>query len=359
MKKISAVFMAALIMIMLAGCDLWMNGEFQSITPHRSNSAVGSSGDAEVSSYAELQKKLTQIVAEGRESYVIYYPSVDSSALDKYMESAIDYVIRFTPVGAYAVSGITYESGTNTGKQAVAVTVTYNHGRPEILRIRQAADMEAACTYVASALKYCEAGVTIQVEEYKDLDMLQYVQDYVDQHPDECMEMPQVTASVYPEQGAARIIELSFSYQTSRDDLRQMQQTVSPIFNSAELYVSGDGEAREKYLQLYAFLMERHDYEIQTSITPAYHLLRHGVGDCKAFAAVYAAMCRRAGLDCQVVTGTRAGESWYWNAIFMDGTYYYVDLLACNERGSFSARPQEEMDGYVWDYDLFQTDATE
>ena len=44
--------------------------------------------------------------------------------------------------------------------------------------------------------------------------------------------------------------------------------------------------------------MERYDYRIETSITPAYSLLRHGVGDSRAFAVVYAAMCQQAGLEC-------------------------------------------------------------
>lgn len=356
MKKFS-VFLALLLTAMLfTGCDLWMDGEYHSVTPHLNNYSSGSSTDAEVSSYVELRDRLEQLVSAGTESGVIYYPGIEKTVLDGFMNSAINFVMQATPMGAYAVSDITYETGTNTGKQAVAVTVTYRHGRSEILRIRQAEDMDSAKTVIASALKNCDAGVTVQVDRYDALDVLQYVQDYVDENPDVCMEMPQVTASVYPEQGSTRIIEVLFSYQTSRDDLRQMQQTVETVFASAELYVSGDGESEEKYFQLYSFLMERHDYEYETAITPAYHLLRHGVGDCKAFATVYAAMCRRAGLFCQVVTGTRAGESWYWNVIMDDGEYYYVDLLKSSEIGKFTAKRQDEMNGYVWDYDLFQSE---
>ena len=72
---------------------------------------------------------------------------------------------------------------------------------------------------------------------------------------------------------------------------------MKPVFESAVLYVSGDGAEKQKFSQLYAFLMERFDYKVETSITPAYSLLRHGVGDSRAFATVYAAMCRLAGLE--------------------------------------------------------------
>lgn len=354
MKRISVLLAVVLVVVALAGCDLWMDGEYHSVTPHKDSFSSADNSGAEVSSYTELCMELEQMVSIGTESSVIYFPGVEKTVLDGYMVSAIDYIMHDTPVGAYAVENIAFESGTKTGQQAVAVTVDYRHGRSEILRVKKTDTMEKACVVIASALNNCNDGVTVQVKEYRELDMVQYVQDYVNENPDVCMEMPQVTVVVYPEQGETRIIELQFSYQTSRDDLRQMQQTVEPIFASAELYVSGDGETGVKYFQLYSFLMERHDYELETAITPAYHLLRHGVGDCKAFATVYAAMCRRAGLYCQVVTGTRAGESWYWNVIKDGDDFYYVDLLGCNEAGRFTAKSQDQMSGYVWDYDRFQ-----
>ena len=96
--------------------------------------------------------------------------------------------------------------------------------------------------------------------------------------------------------------------------------------------------------------MERYSYKVETSITPAYSLLCHGVGDCRAFANVYAAMCRKAGLECTVISGTRDAEAWFWNMIEIDGEYYYVDLLRCSQLGGFILRKDAEMKGYVWDY---------
>jgi hypothetical protein len=59
------------------------------------------------------------------------------------------------------------------------------------------------------------------------------------------------------------------------------------------------------------------------------------VGDSRAFATVYAAMCRSAGLECMTVTGTRAGEPWTWNIILDNGGYYHVDLQRSNLSGQF------------------------
>ena len=99
--------------------------------------------------------------------------------------------------------------------------------------------------------------------------------------------------------------------------------------------------------------MERFDYSLETTITPAYSLLHEGVGDCTAFATVYAAMCRKAGLECHVVSGTREGEPWSWNLIYFMGNYFHVDLLFCSQTGGFAASLGSEMTDYEWDHSAY------
>ena len=132
-----------------------------------------------------------------------------------------------------------------------------------------------------------------------------------------------------------------------------MKQLVWPIFTAAELYVQGGTDPHDQYAQLYSFLMERFEYSLETSITPSYSLLCHGVGDSRAFATVYAAMCRRAGLEFMTITGTRSGDPWTWNIILDNGTYFHVDLLRSNAGGQFWELTDLEMRNYVWDYSAY------
>ena len=216
--------------------------------------------------------------------------------------------------------------------------------------------MEAAKVLIGVALEQYDPGVVILVGEYIPTDVAQIAEDYALRNPSAVMETPQVTAEVYPNTGEQRVLELKFTYQTSRDELRQMRTQVEPVFDAAALYVSGDDVDMRKYSQLYAFLMERFtDYQVKTSITPAYSLLRHGVGDSKTFAAVYAEMCRRAGMECQIVIGTRDGEPWCWNMVQIDGFYYHVDLLKSWGEGGFRKQTDSQMTDYVWDYSSYPT----
>ncbi len=339
--------------VMLTGCSLWMDGDYVSVTPNHSYGDSHTEGVVFVSSYQQICVVLAEMVEDGMQEGVLHVSGMSDSQIDYYINASIDYVLRTNPIGAYAVNQITYDIGTSMGKPAVALDITYNHNRSEILRIKRAQDMEDVFSLIRLALDNCEAGTVLRVKNYRYQDLVQFVQDYVNQNPHKCMELPQVTVSHFPELGQERVIEITFSYQTSRQTLRTMQQSVGDIFQSARLYIDPGADNSEKYAQLYTFLMERYDYKYETSITPAYSLLRHGVGDSKAFATVYAAMCRQVDLDCQVVSGTRAGEAWHWN-VFKDGDqYYHIDLLKCSANGRYLVKSEEQMTGYVWDYSAF------
>ena len=214
------------------------------------------------------------------------------------------------------------------GVSAVAVTLRYTRSPEEIKAIRSVSNMDQAQKRVTDALSNFEAGVVLRISQYQELDFSQIVDRFSQENPDLVMENPQVTVSVYPQEGMDRVVDVRFSYQTDREALRTMRAYVEPVFSSAALYVSSEETDEVKYSRLCTFLMERNDYQQKTSLTPAYSLLRHGVGDSRAFAMVYSAMCRKANLECKLVSGTRNGEPWFWNIVCVDGIYHHVDVLA-------------------------------
>ena len=334
--------------LLLGGCG-WLNGSFVSVTPHEAPRQVSHTDTITAANYKEFVSALKQLVSAGTEVAAVHVADYPAKTLEAGVQRAVYDVKHNDPIGAYAVEDIQYEIGSSSGRPAVSITVAYRHNSTELQRIRRALGVTQAQTAAAAALESYDAGIVLLVSQYEDTDFSQFVQDYAGEHPETIMEVPQVTQALYGT-GESRVVELIFSYQTSRDSLRRMQAQVKPVFESAVLYVSGDGDDYQKFSQLYAFLMERFDYKQETSITPAYSLLRHGTGDSRAFAQVYAAMCRDAGLTCLTVTGTRDGEPWTWNIVRDGEGFYHVDLLRCSEGGRYWERTDEEMEGYVWDY---------
>lgn len=352
MKKAFLVMLIALCLLFF-GCTGWMDGRYSSVYPFTERGHQNNDQIVSVSNYSQLRQTLAGLVESNSESVLLNVARMDQSRIPDDMQRAISHVLENTPIGAYAVEEITYEQGTRAGQNVLFVTATYNHNRPEILRMKRARSMEDVKKLVSNAMDQCEARVVLVAESYQNLDLAQFVKNYADENPDIIMEMPQVTVNMYPERGTACVLEIVFSYQTNRDNLRNMQSRVRPLFTSAELYVSGNHADQEKYAQLYAFLMERHEYTLETSITSSYSLLVHGVGDSKAFATVYAAMCRRAGLKCMVVSGTCEGEPLFWNMIKVGDRYAHVDLLRSSREAHFAMWTDEDMEGYVWDYSAY------
>ena len=353
MKRYAAGFLAA-VCLLLSGCTAWMDGRYVSVTPHMVQDKQQEQAVDWIDDYSQLYAALTSMVRYGTANDLFFVRDYDENLLIRDIRQAEFEIKENNPIGAYAVEGIAYELGVNSGQTTLSVSIDYRHPSSEILRIQEVWGIENAKAVIEAVLSKYNTDLLLYVRNYREADFRQIVEDYALEHPEIVMETPEVSVGIYPETGDSRVVELKFSYRTSRMSLRNMQSRVEEVFESAKLYISGDESADEKYGHLYVFLMERDDYQIDTSITPAYSLLRHGVGDSKAFASVFAAMCHQSELECMIVSGTRYGEPWFWNMVCDgDGAYYQVELLRCAEEGAFAERTDEEMEGYVWDFSAY------
>lgn len=339
--------------LLLTGCG-WLDGSYASVTPHRQQSGGTESTVEAADNYLQLRTALENMVSAGIESSAISVEKIQPEKLEDFLEMAVRYVKNNYPLGAYAVEEITCELGTLGGVTAVAVEISYRHERQEIQAVRQVENIDQARELIGNSLTQYDTNLVMLIGDYLSTDIQQMVEDFAAENPDVVMETPEISVQVYPDAGRQRVLELKFSYQSSRDSLRSMREVVQRVFNSAALYVSHDAEDSQKLSQLYSFLMERfNEYQIKTSITPAYSLLNHGVGDSSAFAVVFAEMCRRAEVECHIVVGTRRGEPWCWNMVLEDGYYYHVDLLACQQWGRYVGFTDYQMGDYVWDYSAY------
>ena len=354
MKLLKCLWIVVLCLC-LCGCDLLSRGSHIYVGEHQNPSTGSGNQNVNARNYQQLYKALVNMVEKGEDQKIIFVKQYDKQQLNADLQQAVATICAENPIAAYAVKEIQCTVGTVSGEDAVSVQVLYMRDQTQIHQIVSVKDNQAAQEVIYQSLNACETGLVLYIAEYASIDFSQMVKDHALAYPEYVMEQPQVSVNIYPETGESRVVELKFTYETNRDLLKNMQNQVSPVFRSAVLYVSGDAAEEEKFSQLYSFLMERYDYTITTSITPAYSLLRHGMGDCRAFAMVYAAMCRQAGLECLVVSGNRAGENWYWNIVNMDGAYYHVDLLSTGDGGVFLGHNDEQMqaEGYLWNFEAY------
>ena len=110
-----------------------MDGSYYSIQPHHDDHTEMLLESTTASSYEELQKALIDMVENGQQTSIIYMPGFQEAQLMSYMKRATTFMRYNHPVGAYAVNEIQYDIGTNSGKTALAVDISYIHNRSEIL----------------------------------------------------------------------------------------------------------------------------------------------------------------------------------------------------------------------------------
>ena len=345
--RIAAVLVAALL---LTGCS-WMDGSYVSVTPHQVG--LGQTGEGTVHAvrnYAELRGALIGMIDSGAERALFSLAEYPREEVPEDLQRAVAYAREIYPVGAYAVESIDYNFGTGLGASALSVDITYRRSRAKIESIRTVRWISGAKKEVEDALDQIADSLVLQIAGYQETDFGAIILDYARHNPDRVMEVPGVSVRIFPDRGETRVVELSFHYRTDRNELRAMREQVEPVFSSAALYVTGTAGEQTKFSQLHAFLMERMDYTIESTITPAYSLLCQGVGDSRAFAQIYAAMCSRIGLEARVVSGKCGGELRWWNLVRIDGRWYHLDLLADQQ---FVLLTDGQMGEYEWDREAY------
>ncbi len=335
---------------MLTGCNGWGDGSYSSVQPHPTDDLVQHDTVVSVKDYQALYNALRDMVHSVTLSDKIVVADYEGELEDD-LYRAINHIMNSDAITAYAVEEISCELGDMGSRKAVLINIAYHQNRTDILKIPQAGDMTQARQLIYQALDNCNAGIVFQVDNYFEVDFALMVQSYAEENPHLVMEQPHVTANIYPETGSQRVVELVFTYQTNRDNLRQMREYVAPVFEASRLNAIGEKEENLRFSRMYSFLAERNGIKSDASITPAYSLLRYGIGDSKSFALVFAAMCRNSQLECLVVSGTKDGNPYFWNMICQDGVYYHVDILREPESQELIRYTDEEMIGYVWDFD--------
>lgn len=336
----------------LSGCGGWPTGSYVSVTLHQEHWQQELSETMRVSTSVELRSAMEQLVDNRAESGTIVLENYDDEQADADLLQAVNYIEEVYPMGAYAIADISFSKIPD--QTIIPITISYSRSKQQMDNVEEAKTPEYVKVRVGEVLREVGSSLTFLARNMKDVDFVQLTIDFAEENPNMVMEIPQIVVNQYPKDGKAQVVELIFSYENSRDALRAMKAPVELAYQAAVGSVNEGADEVEKYSILYSYLKERFVWRFGTSITPSYSLLCLGIGDSKAFAQNFAAMGRMAGLEIGTVVGTRDGEVRHWNICKLGDTYFHLDLLGSIEMNEdFSMRFDEDMEGYVWDYNTY------
>ena len=346
MKRIGMMLLV-LLLAGLCGCGL-VGNTYVSVQPHNSQ-RTDQTDSTVVENYVDLKNALVEQINQHatRISMITYSYAGD---VETDLEKGVAYLQEEYPLGAYAIENVTYDLAQVASFYQIKMEVTYHYTAEELKAI-QHVSMDQLEQTIGQALTQGQTKQVLWISSYEDTDFTALCGNYVVQHPEKVMQMPEVTAELWPQEGSARIVSLHYQYSYSQEELNQMQVQVTEVLSTADGYVSYASTEAEAVQLLFSFLSQRFTYRVQSTDTPAYSMLCQGVADSQIYAQIFRLLCQWGGIGCQVVDGLKNGAPYHWLIVKVDGTYRHADPFAAELEGRQQLQffSDAQMTAYTWE----------
>ena len=350
-RRIACALALAALLALLCGCSRLVPGEYTLVTPHNAQSKPAQESDVlQAGDYKSLKNDIRSLVQNGVEHGVIHTNQYTGD-VEADLPKAVYEIAREDPLGAYAIDYITHDCTLIVAYYEIKIDITFRDFLTPLDEIEYTGSEAEATRLIRQALRAYDDHLTLYATFPSQPDYDTLVQSYCDENWRELAAVPALRVTSYPQDARNRIVELEFDYPASRQALLVMQQDVSESLLAAEVYVRFCSSQTDKAELLYTYLSERFPYEQAESRTPIYSALCQGKADSRSMARSWQLLCEETGLDCQIVSGMRGGESWWWNIVTLDGVCYHVDVLDdLLNTDHLRLRYDEDLAGeYSWD----------
>ena len=351
MKK-KAFWGAGLFVLVVAAvisCGYLISGrEFSTVTPHAPHAGV-SQFDAtpQARNYNELKNQVIKLVenaqAEGNIRLYDYTSDVEAD-----LPRACHEVMTATPIGAYAVDMMSVDHTRVLSYYDVKVTISYKRPPEEVLALKSANSAEEFEQVMREAMSARRSPFAVQCNYYteKIINVGETMQKLRTTDPDAVYGIQDTTVQFFPESGLHKILLVEFLYyETAEESARKRGQASGMLSNYLK---QTDSLAGRERVQALADLIRQGVTLVQSEsfgdADMPYGPLVAKRATSAGFAVALKQACNQLGLYSVAVIGTYGGAEHWWNMVFVDNTWYHIDL----SRGVLFA-DSAQMEGYAWD----------
>ena len=245
-----------LLLCTLTGCSLAPD-EYLSVTPHRGSGAQTAETDAvQAENYKQLKRAILGFVSAGQAEGTIRVTNYDGNVEEDLSLAAYE-VAKLDPLGAYAVDYMTHDCTLIVNYYEIRIRITFRRTAREIASIEPIATQVMLRQRLKDAVDQLEDRLILRMPNYREPDVAAMVEDYCAANPGTVMETPAVSVAVYPDSGAARILEIDLIYTETPETLRARQKAVQQSITAAAEYIRYRETDRDKAELLFTYMMER------------------------------------------------------------------------------------------------------
>ena len=124
---------------------------------------------------------------------------------------------------------------------------------------------------------------------------------------------------------------------------KQCNADVQAMITECSVAVLAATSEYDKVLAIHDYINNKIDYAYTGAGAPETAQWAHNIigvaskdkGVCESYAKTFLFLCRAYGIDCIIITGFSYGEGHAWNAVEIDGAWYYADLTWNDGEGSY------------------------
>jgi len=207
LKQLAAGLLAV---CLLTGCSSLLEREYSTAEPHSSKFWESEAADTlRAANYQDIVNDLLILIGQHKESAILrLYEFGDELSVADTLERAALEIQQETPLGAYAVSFITYAHQAQRGYYEATIQIGYRRTAEQIQAVVSATSPEAVASLLESALDNGRTELAVRMSYWGD-DGTEKVEAAVVQVREErnLTETPMWQVHYYPESGRVGLVE--------------------------------------------------------------------------------------------------------------------------------------------------------
>jgi len=341
---IAQTVLSIFLVLLFSGCSAILEREFVVTSRHAEANTVNEDMETEqITDLDRFQTLLSEAVSQGAETLKVQL--VYSEDPSQKLNELVSLYQRSDPVCAYAVQLISTRIVRILNYYEIQLDIKYQHTREEVESIITIENSEQYHKAVLEMMQGFEGTGTFLVKNYNAsiYDFEAIFAEYYETIPSVAYGTAQVSVSIYPENGRARIIEANVQYQESTAELSshaQKAESLALMFAGiAKENVRTDSQD-SRVLALHDALCRLTSYDEGTASTDtvqmqiphsdpytAYGALARSQAVSTGYAMAFKLLCDHLDVECAVIHGRMGSENHSWNLVKLDdGNWYHVDV---------------------------------
>jgi len=361
LKKTLCAVLALMTALSLCACASSFEDEYYYTEDYSEDSAGFDLNGTMIRNYASLKGAVTKLVnSYGEHARLIF--SNYTGNLNEDLAAVCYEVQSTTPLGAFSVETLRYETSRFVTYYAADIYVTYSRSAEEVSSVRSVTGEEALRHIIEGAILNCND--TMVFKYYSSKADVAYIRALIDsvceQSPLLVVSQPRVEVLSYPETGMNRIYEVFFTYDRATSQISAMRTVLR---NEAIDIASGFTQEMSwaRAVASAEYLSQNCAVDESETENTAYDALVEGSANSEGIAKAYAALCALMDVECVIVNGSLgmgSANPHSWNIVKIDDEYYHFDVSRAMEEGiaqTVLLNDEDIWGEYLWDSERYPT----